>query len=58
MKPEQDYFLNPEDIQLMIELIEFRFQMAEMSDDNYDDRYLAEDLYIYLKRMQLEAVKK
>ena len=58
MKPEQDYFLNPEDIQLMIELIEFRFQMAEMSNDNYDDRYLAEDLYIYLKRMQLEAVKK
>jgi hypothetical protein len=58
MKPEQDYFLNPEDIQLILELIEFRFQMAEMSNDNYEDRYLAEDLYIYLKRMQLEAVKK
>jgi hypothetical protein len=58
MKPEQDYFLNPEDIQLMIELLEFRFEMADMSADSYEDRLAAEDLYVYLKRMQLETCKK
>ena len=58
MKPEQDYYLNPEDIQLMIELLEFRFEMADMSADSYEDRIAAEDLYVYLKRMQLEVLKR
>jgi len=58
MKPEQDYYLNPEDIQLMIELLEFRFEMADMSADSYEDRLAAEDLYVYLKRMQLEVLKR
>lgn len=58
MKPEQDYYLNPEDIQLMIELLEFRFEMAEVAVDSFDDKNHAEDLYVYLKRIQLEAIKK
>lgn len=58
MKPEQDYYLNPEDIQLMIELLEFRFEIADMSADSYEDRLAAEDLYVYLKRMQLEVLKR
>ena len=54
---KQDYYLNAEDIRLMLDILEFRFQMADLSTDEYEDRYLAEDLYVYLKRMYLEALK-
>ena len=51
------YYFNPEDIQFFLGLIEWRFEMASLSQDDYEDRIQAEDLYVHLKRMQIDMVK-
>jgi len=38
-------------------LIEWRFEMSSLSQDNYEDRLQAEDLYVHLKRMQIDMLK-
>lgn len=54
---EKEYFLNQDELQMMIDLIEFRFEMATIDADNFPDRLAMEDLYVYLKRMQIESTK-
>jgi hypothetical protein len=51
------YYFNPEDIEFFLGLIEFRFEMANLSQDHYEDRLQAEDLYVHLKRMQIDMLK-
>ena len=51
------YYFNPEDIQFFLGLIEWRFEMSTLSQDNYEHRIQAEDLYVHLKRMQIDMVK-
>lgn len=51
------YYFNPEDIEFFLGLIEWRFEMASLSQDDYADRIQAEDLYVHLKRMQIDMVK-
>ena len=51
------YYFNPEDIEFFLGLIEWRFEMASLSQDVYEDRLQAEDLYVHLKRMQIDMVK-
>ena len=51
------YYFNPEDIQFFLGLIVWRFEMASLSQEDYEDRIQAEDLYVHLKRMQIDMVK-
>ena len=51
------YYFNPEDVQVFLGLIEWRFEMASLSQDDYEDRLQAEDLYVHLKRMQIDMLK-
>jgi len=51
------YYFNPEDIEFFLRLIEWRFEMSSVSQDNYEDRLQAEDLYVHLKRMQIDMLK-
>ena len=51
------YYFNPEDIKFFLGLIEWRFEMASLSQDDYEDRIQAEDLYVHLKRMQIDMLK-
>jgi hypothetical protein len=51
------YYFNPEDIEFFLGLIEWRFEMASLSQDDYEDRLQAEDLYVHLKRMQIDMLK-
>ena len=54
---EKEYFLNQDELQMIIGLIEFRFEMATIDEDEFPDRLQMEDLYVYLKRMQIESAK-
>ena len=51
------YYFNPEDVDFILGLIEWRFEMATLSQDDYEDRLQAEDLYVHLKRMQIDMLK-
>lgn len=51
------YYFNPEDIDFFVGLIEWRFEMASLAKDNYSDRHQAEDIYVHLKRMQIDLLK-